>query len=59
VTDFDATHRYFLRSILARDAIAALEAEGNSAIAAILASGKPAANDRACHRTPKAALDPG
>jgi NTE family protein len=44
VTDFDRHTDIFYASYLwARDAIAALDAEGNSAIAAILASGKPAA----------------
>jgi len=44
VTDFDRHTDIFYASYLwARDAIAALEAEGNSAIAAILSSGKPAA----------------
>jgi NTE family protein len=44
VTDFDRHTDIFYASYLwARDAIAALEAEGNAAIAAILASGKPAA----------------
>src|SRR5882757_5180580 len=44
VTDFDRHTDIFYASYLwARDAIAALEAEGNPAIAAILASGKPTA----------------
>jgi NTE family protein len=44
VTDFDRHTDIFYASYLwARDAIAAMEAEGNSAIAAILSSGKPAA----------------
>ena len=43
VTDFDRHSDIFYASyVWAREAIAALEAEGNSAIAAILAAGKPA-----------------
>ena len=43
VTDFDRHTEIFLASYLwAKEAIDALEAEGNSAIAAILAAGEPA-----------------
>jgi hypothetical protein len=43
VTDFDRHTEIFLASYLwARETIAALEAEGNSAITAILGAGNPA-----------------
>ena len=57
VTDFDLHTEIFEASYLwAREAIASLEAEGNSAIAAILATGNPAKRSRHITGLPHHAL---
>ncbi len=58
VTDFDRHTEIFLASYLwARETIAALEAEGNSAITAILGAGNiPAKRPRHLTEVPRSAL---